>query len=56
MAATEVRDLINSNTQYLFDDYLQEAKPLTEKIKPMTPRKAESLFLNRFFDLIQGFE
>lgn len=48
MLATEARDLKSP----LRADWVWPVKPLPLKIEPLLPEDAESLFLNRFYDLI----
>lgn len=51
ITATEVRDLMPKGHHKLFDGYLKGAKPLIKKIRPMSSRKAEKLFLKRYYEL-----
>ena len=51
MMATEVRDLMPRERAELFQDYTSGQQPLKEKIKPFSPKKAEKLFLRRYYEL-----
>jgi len=51
MMATEVRDLMPKERHEMYSDYVGGESPLKEKIKPFSPKKAEKLFLKRYYEL-----
>ena len=51
MMATEIRDLMPKERHELYNDYVDGEQPLKGRIKPFSPKKAEKLFLRRYYEL-----